>query len=360
MNASLLTVGYLHLGKVGSGVRRYGQIVAEAAARRADLHVISADAGDREASIADLRLAGRRLADADVIHLQWKLADWGGGVASLARLEVLLAASRRPTVVTLHDVYSAPRARDRWLDPGLLGMRRLSLTARALVVHSDEERRRLAGIAAGARVVTVPHFVEERELPMTREDAKLALGLGGRRVLTLLGFMTRRKGHRLALETLVRLPDDVFVLFAGAPIEGREARGEELEAYARELGVADRVRFTGYVPDAELERILAATDVAVCPFRDMSASGSLATWISTARPIVTSDLPAFRELDALAPGSLRIFTPLTADAAAARIRDVLGEALPAVDPGVDRLRTLLATPRIVERYVEVYRLAYAT
>ena len=68
--------------------------------------------------------------------------------------------------------------------------------------------------------------------------------------------------------------------------------------------MADRVRFMGYVPDDELETVLAATDVALCPFREMSASGALATWISAGRPIVTSDLPPIRELDALAPGAV--------------------------------------------------------
>ena len=278
-------------------------------------------------------------------------------MVALARLEAFLAACRRPTIATLHDVYAPDGWREGWLDAGILGVRRLTLAARWLVVHSDEERGRLAGVAPERMVGVVPHFVEPRDLPMARSEAKRLLGLEGRRVLTLLGFMTRRKGHRLVLESIPQLPDDVFIVFAGAPIAGREARGDELATYARDLGVADRVRFTGYVPDAELERILAATDVAVCPFRDMSASGSLATWISTRRPIVTSDLPAFRELEALAPGALHIFAPLTPTAFATRVRAVLADPAVPADPAVDRLARLLATPRIVERYLDVYRLA---
>ena len=119
------------------------------------------------------------------------------------------------------------------------------------------------------------------------------------------------------------------------------------------------MRFTGYVPDAELTRILAATDVAVCPFRDMSASGSVATWISTGRPIVASDLPAFREYDALEKGALRIFSPLSAEAFAATVSELLAEPLPEVDAAVARLRTQLATPRIAARYADLYRAARA-
>lgn len=349
-----ITVGYLHLGRQESGVRRYGRMVADVAARRADVAVVASDAGGRDAGLADLRLAARRLGDADVIHLQWKLADWGGTRWALPRLEVVLQACRRPTVVTLHDVYQRATLSERWLEPGALAVRRLGLRSRAVTVHAAEERRRLGSLVPASRVSVVPHFVEQRPPLPDRDAAKAALGLAGRRVITLQGFMTRRKGHRLVLEALPLLPDDVVAIFAGAPIEGREARADELATYAAELGVSHRVRFTGYVPDDELTTIMAATDVALCPFQEMSASGSVSTWISTGRPIVTSGLPQFHEYDALAPGSMGMVDPLTADALADRIMDTLALGR-LTDPAVERLATLLSAPRAVQRYLDVYR-----
>ena len=230
-----LRVGFLHLGRAESGVRRYGRILAAAAAQRDDLEVIEADAGDRTSTLADLRRAARALRKADVIHVQWKLADWGGPYAALPRLELFLDLSRRPTVATLHDVYEPVGWRERWTEPAALGIRRLSLTAASLVVHAEEERRRLASLVAARKLAVVPHFVEERELP-SREEARRELGLDGRRIITLLGFMTRRKGHQLVLESLPLLPDDVVAIFAGAPIEGRGQRADELQAAARDLG----------------------------------------------------------------------------------------------------------------------------
>jgi glycosyltransferase involved in cell wall biosynthesis len=157
------------------------------------------------------------------------------------------------------------------------------------------------------------------------------------------------------LEALGRLPADVTALFVGSPIEGREARADELRALAGQLGVSDRVRFTGYVPEAELGWMLAATDLAVCPYRDMSASGALATWISTARPIVASDLPQVRELNELSPGALRTFHPLEPGPLTETVRTALASAPSEDDPAVDRLRQRLAIPRIVERYLDIYR-----
>jgi glycosyltransferase involved in cell wall biosynthesis len=247
--------------------------------------------------------------------------------------------------------------RQRWLQPAALGVRRLSVGAACVVVHSREEVRRLEGFVPAHKLAVVPHFVEERAPLITRDGAKRRLDLEGRRVITLLGHMVRRRGHALLLEALPSLPGDVAVCFVGSPIEGREARRDELLDHARDLGAADRVRFTGYVPDNELEVLLAATDVAVCPFRDMSASGALATWISTGRPIVTSDLPALRELDELSPGALRTFSPYEAGALAAVLEATLAHAGPLPDPAVDRLRQRLATPRVLERYLDVYRAA---
>ena len=159
-----------------------------------------------------------------------------------------------------------------------------------------------------------------------RETARVDLDVADRRVITLLGAMTKRRGHRLVIDALPQLPRDVIALFVGAPIEGRDHVGRALEEHAADRGVSDRVRFMGYVSDERLGQVLSATDVGLCPFRDMSASGALATWISARCPILTSDLPAIRELDALEPGALRTFAPYEAEALAVRIGETLEEA----------------------------------
>jgi hypothetical protein len=117
------------------------------------------------------------------------------------------------------------------------------------------------------------------------------------------------------------------------------------------------VRFLGYLPEDELEQVLVATDVALCPFRVMSASGALATWISAGRPIVTSDLAPFRELDALAPGALVPFAPYEPEPLAMRIREALELSPAGPHPPVVSLARRLATPRIMDRYLGLYRAA---
>lgn len=71
-----LRVGFLHVGRPRSGLRRYGTILAGEASARDDVEVIESDAGGRDASWSELRAAAMRLRSADVVHLQWKAADW--------------------------------------------------------------------------------------------------------------------------------------------------------------------------------------------------------------------------------------------------------------------------------------------
>lgn len=351
-----IRVAFIHLGKEGGGVPRYGRILAEGAAADPGVEVVSVDVGGRRAGLGDLRHAAREAGTANVIQMQWKLADWGGGWHAFARLAWFLLCARRPVVATLHDVYAPRRRRDRWLRPDAWALRVLGLRARRLVVHAEEERRRLGGMVRGTKVDAIPHFVEVRPPLPDAAAARRELGLEGRRVITLLGFITERKGHRLLLETLPLLAPDVSVVIAGSPITGRDFRRKELEALAKELGVTDRVLFTGYVGDEMLSRVLAATDVAACPFKDVSASGSLSTWISAGTRIVASDLPAIREYDTLARGAIRRFSPRNREAFAAALTAALADAAahPGPDAAVLRLATLLAVPRIVGQYAAVW------
>jgi len=351
--AAPLRLGVLHLGPDGSGVRRYGRIVA-GAAREAAIAVTDAEV-PANGGIRALAAAARSLAGCDVVQVQWKLADWGGIRLAVPRVATFLLLCRRPLVVTLHDVYPRTGIAERWLAPAAIAVRLLARRARALVVHDTEEERRLGTFLHTRRVRVVPHFVETLPALPERAAAKAELGLAGRRVITLQGFMTRRKGHALVLEALRALPDDVTAVFAGATIAGRDARADELRAQADELGVTDRVIFTGWVPDDRLRTILAATDVALAPYREMSASGSLSTWIASGRPIVASGLPQMRAYAALVPGALRIADPLTPESIAAAVAALLADPPPDPDPAVVELAGLLALPRIAARYAAVWQ-----
>ena len=130
-----MKVAILLLGKEGGGVPRYGRMLADGARGTPGIEVVEVDGGDRNASLGGLRRAARAGNGADVIAIQWKLADWGGGWRALERLGVFLAVAQRPVVATLHDVYEGQGVRDRWLRPGPWALRALGWRAARIVVH---------------------------------------------------------------------------------------------------------------------------------------------------------------------------------------------------------------------------------
>ena len=406
------TLGFLQVGHSEHGVRRYGEVLAEGArehlgdVRVHEAHIEWADDPGRHAQ--QLREAVRTLGAADVMHVQYEARSWGESVRALLNVWRFTTLCDAEVVVTVHDVrdgYGPIAILQRLLDrssflstllsgdaeapariedeegegtdeaPGaslaraaLKGLRyllqevtialathRLVQRAAHVLVCTSEEARRLSGLVDPDRWTVIPHFVEERSRRIDREEAKGALGLRGRRVIGMLGFIHRQKGYDLVLEALSHLPEDVVALFIGRPALESQAYVADLRARAAELGVDDRLRVTGYVPEEVLDRYLAATDLAVCPFRTASASGSLATWIAAERPLLASDLPLFAEYNEQVAGAIATFRPYTSEALAARALEVLDRDGDEIHARLRALRESLSVPEIIAQHHEVYR-----
>src|SRR5262249_13003759 len=74
---------------------------------------------------------------------------------------------------------------------------------------------------------------------------------------------------------------------------------QELQSVATQLGLTERVTFTGRVPDPEVERILSPADVCVCPdpknpLNDVSTMNKVLEYMACGRPIVAFDLREHR------------------------------------------------------------------
>ena len=353
-----LRLGYLHLGPPRYGLSRYGRLLANEA-RRHGTEVVESTlelTGGWRHDRASLLAAARHLARADVVHVQYShLAQrsvWGSGWRRLSNLSAFFRRSGPPVVVTIHDSY-ALSSRPSWRRslPDEVALRWVVRAARAIFVSSQEERRRLLPSVPHDRILVIPHFVEERAISLDASAAKRELGLNGLKVVTLLGFVHNRKGHHLLLDALSYLPHDVFLVFAGEPLGDAAAVRQVHDRVARHH---DRVRLTGYLPDEELNRYLAATDIAVCPFRHMSASGSVATWISARKPILASDLPQIGEYNDLAPGAIATFTPYTPAGLAGGISELLQRDPAASRSAVARLAEALSLPRMFDKHMTSY------
>ena len=118
---------------------------------------------------------------------------------------------------------------------------------------------------------------------------------------------------------------------------GRGAERKRLEALARELGIAERTRFTGFVSDAERDTLLAGARVAVCPSVKEGWGLTVIECNALGVPVVATDAPGLR--DAVRPGETGLLVPDgDAEAFTAGLRDAIGGLL-THEPQLARLAT---------------------
>lgn len=150
-----------------------------------------------------------------------------------------------------------------------------------------------------------PGYDDTRFFPVgasTRDLARKNLGFEGKVVLSL-GRIARNKGYDLLIrafaEVVAREPDARLVLaIGGERLEPPEAQIlAACRALAHELGVDERVSFTGFVPDEDLAELYRAADVFVLSSRyepfGMTAVEAMACGTPT---VVTTHGGLFRTL----------------------------------------------------------------
>jgi glycosyltransferase involved in cell wall biosynthesis len=296
---------------------------------------------------------------ADVVHLQFETFLFGG-LSSLAGLTPALAYLRnkgRRIVVTLHHVVDPTSVdrefvrRHRVRAPALLaraGIAGIQNAIRglsdAVIVHEPS----FADAIAGARVVR--HGIESLPRP-TRSDARARLGLDPARPMVLcFGFVAPYKGLEYAVDA-ARISGDAFDLVIAG---GDHPRTAGRDTYATDLRRRANcsVRFTGFVPQPDVDAWFAAADVALFPYPSpFSSSGALALAIAYRTPALLS-LPLADCIGA--PASLTVPT----DAAALSHELVRAVEDPRRSQEIDEATRGLARdrswPQIGRRHVELY------
>jgi glycosyltransferase involved in cell wall biosynthesis len=156
--------------------------------------------------------------------------------------------------------------------------------------------------------------------------------------LAYLGRLEPYKRVELLLRALARLAPRFPQL--DLVIVGRGSERAALERRAAALGVAARVRFTGFVSDAERDACLAQARVCVCPSVKEGWGITVIEANALGLPVVATDAPGLR--DAVRDGETGVLVP---DAAPEAFAAGLAQALEGLLGDPERLARLSAAAR---------------
>ena len=398
MKIGLVTAEYAPMqGGVGDFTREVGRALV---ALGHEVHVIT----NLKSQIPNTK------GDEGCVHVERIMEGWGWGcwralseVAQRLRLDVLniqyqtaayamhpainlLPLARRvdsltrsgwprslPIVITFHDL------RVPYLFPKAGPLRRQLVLALAryadavIVTNSEDEaslkyqilniRSRIARIPIGSNIA--PCLPKDYD----RDEWRARWGVEPDEALVgYFGFLHPLKGGEVLIRALAKLAAEgraVKLLHIGGRTGSSDpntntAYAEQVESLARELGVADQIVATGFLPPEQVTASFLATDVCTLPYVEGASlrHGTFMAALAHGRAIVTTQ--PLVPLDELRDGeNVLLIPPNDAGALAEGIRRVMGDpALRArLERGAAELAQQFTWDRIAARTAEVYEQA---
>ena len=220
----------------------------------------------------------------DLVHSHFGWPGGFGGVLAAAAAGVPLIAGLRGMDVLVNDEIGYGLRRD----PAYRSSLDILLRGAQRTLYATDFLRR-EGIGAGSRpdrAVIVRKGVDLRRFRPAADRAadQAALGLAGPVILGV-GILGPRKGYHHLLDALGSLTDAPWTL----ALCGEGAHRNALELQARRLGLADRVRFLGWVPRSEIGRYFGAADIFVHTALVEAAGNVILEAQAAGCAVVTSD-----------------------------------------------------------------------
>jgi len=287
---------------------------------RAPMSIVPGPAGggtleEKVAASIDALTAALQDVDADVLHAQ-------DCISARAAARVRDAGAPVTVVRTVHHV-------DEFTSPVLMDCQREAILEPDRVLTVSEVWRRTLAVDYGVHADVVPNGVDVERYasasPSRAAELRRSVGAADRPLLLSVGGIEPRKGSDTLVRALSVLQREgvrpVLAVVGGHSFQDHRAYKEavlaELPGLGLELGVD--VVSVGTVPHDDMPAWYAAADVLAFPSINEGFGLAVVEAMSAGVPVVSSDLPVFREY--LVPDQDALLVPVgdvTALAAALR------------------------------------------
>jgi glycosyltransferase-like protein len=323
---------------------------------QAPVTVVPGPAGDgtlegKVAASIDALAAALRDVTADVLHAQ-------DCISARAAARVRDAGAPVTVVRTVHHV-------DDFTSPVLMDCQRQAILEPDLVLTVSQVWRRTLAEDYGVHADVVPNGVDVERYcsasPGRAAELRRWAGAADRPLLLSVGGIEPRKGSDTLVRALSVLKSEgvrpVLAVVGGHSFQDHRAYKEavlaELPGLGLELGVD--VVTVGTVPDDDMPAWYAAADVLAFPSVNEGFGLAVVEAMSAGVPVVTSDLPVFREY--LVPDRDALLVPVgDVPALAAALRTALFDDAVRTDlaaAGADVARPF-TWQRSAERHCDIY------
>ena len=239
--------------------------------------------------------------DLDVVNIQYQAAAYNMRSAAANFLPWRLKGIRK-TVVTFHDLrvpYLFPKAGPlrQW------AIRFMARHAHGIIVTNPEDYQSLRSpFTIHHSPFTISQIPIGSNITVHKPDAaaiqtlRTQLGVPeGGCLLGYFGFLNESKGADTLLRALANLDERTHLVFVGGETgtsdsDNNAAFLTQLRAQIQQLGLTERVHWTGFVDDSAVSVHLEAADMMVMPYRDGVSlrRGTLMAVLAHGRPLITT------------------------------------------------------------------------
>lgn len=220
----------------------------------------------------------------DLVIIQW----WHPYFAPCYKILGSVLGKKIPKLFICHNVFPHERfPMDRFLTKLVLGM------GDYFIVHSESDGEELMQVRSNAAYIRnpIPIFNVFRQKNMTKEQARRELRKDSElRQLLFFGFVREYKGLKyllMAMPAIKKRLQNINLMVVGSFAGDK---GEYLQLIS-ELQIENCVELIDeYIPDNEVEKYFAASDIVVLPYISATQSGIVQIAYGLGKPVIVTNV----------------------------------------------------------------------